>query len=90
ETLASTGLRGLAKNPRPDASDPNPYQGTGLIIPTPRNTDFSDMPSPLREAALRDAIDRDPEKVELRASLFDEQVRNMDYAAAALTAENAA
>lgn len=81
--LATTGLRGLARNPRPDTSDVSPLQSPGLVIPSLAGT----LAPPLREAALRDAIDREPERLELRAELFDEQVRNQDYSAAAFTAE---
>jgi tetratricopeptide (TPR) repeat protein len=90
QSLANEGLRGIPRSPRPDTSDPNPYQGPGLLIPTGQTNDVTDVPPALREAALRDAIDREPERVELRGLLFDEQVRNMDYPGAALTAENAA
>lgn len=84
--LSSTGLRGLPRNPRADTADVSPFQAPGLQIPI-LTGDLMAVAPPLREAAMRDAIDRDPERLELRTQLFDEQVRNMDYAAAALTAE---
>lgn len=92
ERLAKGPFKKLRRNPRIDLQS-EVVASPGLLLPAIEPGSFQNylasVPVETRITVLRDAIDREPDRGDLRVSLFDNLMRSYDFEAAAHFASQA-